>query len=225
MTQQPATGIVTELQVQRKNRRRVSLFVDGEFVVGLDRAVVEHRGLKVGDVLTAVDLSRLVEDQDAFSAKQRALHLLSYRGRSRHEIVDRLTRAGTAPGIVERTVRDLEQLGYLDDADFAERFVASRHQTKGYGPRRLRVELRKLGVANEIAENALKQIANEDQLRESALRLARKHVSRGNRGEEGARRRSRLLQYLVRRGYDYELARSISNQALDEELDAESQTP
>ena len=74
----------------------------------------------------------------------RALNLLGYRARSEAEIRDRLARYGYVGETIEAVILRLEELGYLDDVEFAR--TKAREKARRYGPRRVSVELRKSGV-------------------------------------------------------------------------------
>ena len=81
-------------------------------------------------------------------AMGRALNLLGYRARSEAEIRERLGRYGYAGETIEAVVVRLEELGYLDDEEFAR--LKAREKARRYGPRRVSVELRKSGVGEEL---------------------------------------------------------------------------
>ncbi|KAB8308257.1 regulatory protein RecX [Erwinia endophytica] len=58
------------------------------------------------------------------------------------------------PEQIDRVVVWCYENHYLDDAHFAERFVASRSR-KGYGPQRIRMELEQKGVDRTLTDDAL----------------------------------------------------------------------
>jgi len=58
------------------------------------------------------------------------------------------------PEQIDRVVAWCYESNYLDDARFAERFVASRSR-KGYGPQRIRMELGQKGVAKPLIDETL----------------------------------------------------------------------
>ena len=58
------------------------------------------------------------------------------------------------PELVDRVVAWCYENNYLDDARFAERFVASRSR-KGYGPQRIRMELGQKGIDKALTDRVL----------------------------------------------------------------------
>src|SRR5215204_1723936 len=65
------------------------------------------------------------------------------------EVRDRLTRYGYLGETIDAVVLRLEELGYLDDAEFAR--MKAREKARRYGPRRVSVELKKSGVGETLA--------------------------------------------------------------------------
>jgi regulatory protein len=95
-------------------------------------------------------------------------------------------------------VADLTARGYLDDAAFARHWVAARG-ARGYGPARLRVELRARGVTTALVDAALAGTAEDGEL-ECARAVARRRLPALQRGDR-ARSAARLRDHLLRRGY------------------------
>jgi len=130
-----------------------------------------------------------------------ALRLLARRDYFFQELATRLISRGFPPEDVERTVRRCAELGYLDDARLARRFVELRAPSKGWGPRRLKAELLHRGVAEEVAEHALTSTA---ELGAAALARALELVER--RARPGWWRlhatTARVISSLVTRGFD-----------------------
>ena len=127
-----------------------------------------------------------------------ALRLLGQRARSVAELRTRLLRQDYSPAIVERVITRLKELGYLDDAAFAQRWVETRQRTSPRGAALLQRELLQHGIAGHVADQAVASAAGDAyaQARRAAAprraRLARTDF------ETFARR---LGGFLTRRGF------------------------
>jgi len=95
-------------------------------------------------------------------------------------------------------IDDLAGRGYLDDAAFARRWVEAR-AGRGYGPARLRAELRTRGVAAALIDAALATLAAETGLEQARAVARRRLGALGRRRPDRAA--ARLHDYLMRRGY------------------------
>ena len=95
-------------------------------------------------------------------------------------------------------VADLTARGYLDDEAFARHWVAAR-AARGYGPARLRAELRARGIAAPLVAAALAGGDDDSEL-ERARAAARRRLPALQRGDR-ARAAARLRDHLLRRGF------------------------
>ncbi len=199
-------GQITALRVQKRNRNRVNVYLDGRFAFGL--AAIEAARLRVGQVLSDEDIARLRQRDTAERAAERALDLLSYRPRSEAEIRERLAErydAETAGGVLER----LRRSGLVDDREFARYWVQNRLQHNPRGAMALRQELYQKGVDESAIEEALAEY-DEEEAAARAVERARRKL----RGLAPDLFRRRLTDYLLRRGFPYGVVRAVVQQAL-----------
>ena len=154
------------------------------------------------------------------SAYDAALRLLGVRARSQAELRTRVHDKDFAPTEIESVMTRLAAAGLLDDVDFAEQWVHSRHRHSGKGRTALRHELRQKGVADTVIEHALDQI-DDDAERQRAADLLRRKTSRltaediTDRAQRDKHVR-RLVAMLARRGYAPSLAMSLVNEELNQ---------
>lgn len=192
------TGVV-------ERRGRVRVFVDGEFWAELDSAVVFERGLREGVTLSSEELAEEREAGEKPLAMSRALNILGYRARAVGELRERLGRAGYAAGTVDAVVRRLEELGYLDDEEFARE--TARGKARKYGPRRIVEEIRRSGVAEEVAREAVDEEFEERSEYRIALEAARRRYNTGGGSDATARR---VYGFLMRRGYSADICVEVA---------------
>lgn len=188
-----------------ERRGRAKVFVDGEFWAELDSAVSFELGLSEGVELSdeALEEARVAGERPL--AMTRALNVLGYRARSEGELREKLERAGYATGTVEAVVERLQELGYLDDEEFARN--AAREKARRYGPRRILVDLRRSGVDDEVALGAVEEEFSSDDEIEAASRAAERRYNAGERSDALARR---VYGFLARRGYSVGVCAEIA---------------
>src|SRR3712207_5333474 len=184
-----------EITCVRERRGKARLWVDGEFWAEIDAEVALERGLREGVAFGPEELYEARLAGERALAMGRALHFLGYRARSLREVRDRLRRYGYGEETVEGVLRRLEELGYLDDEEFAR--TSTREKARLYGPRRVSAELRRSGVDAELAQNVVdEEFAGRSEVEEVRSAAARRY----NRGGSDAEAR-RVYGFLVRRGY------------------------
>ena len=188
---------ITALQPQKRNRRRVSVFIDGAFLFGLSSETVGVLGLRVGREVDRAELDRIAHEEQLHEARQYAFLLLSYKARTTSELTQRLTRKGFSPDIVSHTLQRLAELKMVDDAGFARRFAEDRIAIGHKGKWRVRGELLKRGIDRHQIDAALEQAPDETA---AAREVAEKYLSRNRRLEPDVLKR-RLYALLARRGF------------------------
>jgi len=90
-------------------------------------------------------------DTSPRDARIAAMRLLTRREHSSQELKQKLIHKGFEPGLVETLLQDLRQERLLSDERFAESYMRSRI-SRGYGPVRIKQELRQRGTSEEIIE-------------------------------------------------------------------------
>lgn len=156
------------------------------------------------------------EEQEA-AAKEICLRLLTDRARSKHELATKLRQKGVADEIAEKVLERFDEVGLIDDQAFADAWVRSRHRARGLGRRAIAQELRRKGVAKEVADEALTEVddaAEEQRARELVDRRLRTLTVTGPEDRQKAGRR--LLGMLARKGYPPPIAYRVVRTALAE---------
>ena len=135
-------------------------------------------------------------------ARGLAWRSLNKRDRTVDEVGGMLLGKRVEPAVADQVVTELIELGYLDDARYAQRFAEDRRRLDAWGSDRIARRLRELGVDREAIEAAVAAQEPEEELA-AALELLRRRCPAPptTRAE-----RDRALGILIRRGYAPELA-------------------
>lgn len=150
------------------------------------------------------------DDAPQRSAYDRALGWLARREQSRRELRARLDRSGYDEGEAEAALDRLGGAQYQSDERFAEMLVRTR-VAQGYGPRRIRAELR----THAIPEPTIRELLTQAEVDWTALaqQLVRRRYGRptNDRAE-----RDRRAQFLLRRGFDAATVRTVTHVDVDD---------
>jgi regulatory protein len=151
-------------------------------------------------------------------ARNLCLRLLTARARTRAELAAQLTKRGYPDDVGERVLDRLADVGLVDDQDFAQQWVRSRHLNAGKGKRALAAELRTKGVDDEVITEALADV-DADAERVRAERLVADKLRRERLGDaaDDAKVTRRLVGMLARRGYHQSMAFDVVKVALASE--------
>lgn len=201
--------------MQKRNKERVNVYLDGEFAFGLSRIVAAW--LHPGQELSAEKIAELQAQDDIEVALQRALNFLSYRPRSEKEVRQNLKKHNYDQAVIDEIIERLVRGRLVDDAYFAELWVENRSEFRPRGSRMLRVELRQKGVPDRMIEQAL---SNLDELN-LAIKAAQKKSHRFKNLEQDEFRK-KMYGFLARRGFHYEVIAEVVA-TIWEEISSESE--
>jgi regulatory protein len=212
------TRCITAIEPQLRHPERRSIFLDGEFALGVDGEVIARAALRVGQELSLAQLQEVARIEERRVARDAALAVLGHRDRSAREIERRLLRKGFEPEVVAEVMEQLERHELVDDRRFARAWVAGHTGSRPYGPDRLAAALRARGVDREAIDEAVGTIDPDTEL-DLALRAGQKLIA-GRPVAPDTRRR--LAAALRRRGYSWEIIRPVCDQLLSDAAESET---
>lgn len=194
------------IDTPRVSARLRVLSVDGSVLRTTSKAVVRGLGLQAGEIEDPSGIVRQIREIEPAIANRRALMLLSYRERSRAEIVRSLSHDGYPADVIDAVCSRLTANGLLDDDRFIEGYVRIK-QAAGWGFDRIRRGLVLAGIDAHDAERLCLDTPDDEY--ERALEVARR------RPEHVRADVSRLAATLARRGFcpdiAWRAARAISS--------------
>jgi regulatory protein len=203
-------GVVTALEVQKRNKKRVNVYLDGEYAFSLpiDEAAKLHKGQQLDDS----GIAALKGEDEVQRAVDSAARFLAVRPRSTYEVRQNLLQKDVPEPMIAVVMTRLEALGYLDDEAFATFWVQQRNSFKPVSQRALRYELRQKGLPDTL----IAQVLDGTDFDDAALRAAESQLRR-LRGSTPRQFRDKLLTFLQRRGFSYSDAKAAIRK-LDETL-------
>lgn len=135
--------------------------------------------------------------------KDQILNLLSYRDRSCYELKERLLKKGYQEENINQAISHLLKLGYLNDEEFASKWVKSRIKHRPRGRNLLKKELYSKGVDQEIVDKVVNNLVDDYQELETGISLAKKWIISHERDI------NKLKRYLYNKGFSITLINKI----------------
>ncbi|TNE49063.1 MAG: recombinase RecX [Deltaproteobacteria bacterium] len=212
-------GTITKLQQQRKDPKRVSIFIDEEFAFGMNMELAMQHALEKGRFLTVEKQREVWQAERLLRAKTSALDYIAYKARTEHEVFTKLRSNGFEEEIVESVIARFRDLGYINDEQYAQQYAKSRLNNKGHGPRRIQNDLRRRGVSSSHISDAIDNLSDNESQIEIAYTLAEKRWARLAKESNPLKRRKKLQDFLVRRGFDFDTIRAVVDRVRKESND------
>lgn len=192
--------LVTEITEVNKKRSRV--FLDEEFAFVLYKGELGHYGIEVGAELSEEAYAEIMADLVIRRAKLRALHILEAGDRSELELRDKLKR-DYPEAAVDTAVEYVKSYRYVDDEEYARRFVESNKSKKS--ARMLSIQLEQKGIDRELAQELLEEAGDCEE--EQIGKLLRQKVKPGESLDPA--KKQKVIASLMRKGYPYEKIRRV----------------
>ena len=202
-------GKITALEVQKRNKERVNVYLDGEYAFSL--AMIEAARLRREQVLSDAEIAELQARDAVERGLEQAVRFLSYRPRSIREIAQNLKEKGLEGPVVDQVIDRLEGLGYVDDLAFARFWVQNRDEFRPKGPLALRQELKQKGVSGRLIDQVLDEVDFADAAYRAAAQQARRWQSL-----DSQQFRAKLYPFLARRGFTGETCRDVIDRLIEE---------
>lgn len=142
-----------------------------------------------------------------------ALYLLELRDRSVGEIKAKMERKKFSSDEIKKTIDFLLSKKFLDDRKFTARFIKEKRDLQHWGNYRIKMELRKKRVSDEIIDELIL-----DQSENSELETAREAADlwrRKNSNCPAEKVYQRLGGYLSRQGFSYDLVKTVIEDVLN----------
>jgi len=208
------TRRITALTLQKHNRQRVNIYLDGEFAFGL--AYIVAAWLQIGMELDEEKISALKAEDEREAAYQRALNWIDYRPHSATEIRQKLEHQAASQETIFYVMDRLERSHLVDDSAFAQNWVENRAELRPRSRRALAFELRKRGIQPDIIDQSIAAMDDNEMAYQAAQRQVHKlsHL-------DWKDFRQKMLRHLAQRGFNYETSSEATQRVWKNEHEME----
>ncbi len=175
---------------------RFAIFIDDKYSLALSAQTILDKSISPGQEITSVDLDDLKHFQLNNDLYNRSLRYVSIRLRSEAEMRAYLKRKEATQDQIKAVIKKLKLLDLINDKKYADAYIHDKLILSSSSKRKLTYELRKKEISEDIISTALdnSEIDDSDSL---------KHLINQKRSQSKYKDDLKLMQYLVRRGYNY----------------------
>ncbi|MGB3262159.1 recombination regulator RecX [Paenisporosarcina sp.] len=209
-------SVITKIMRQKNNPERYNIYLEEKYAFAVDESLLIKYQLSKGKVLEDWERDEIVYDDEVRKAFNKALHFLSFRMRSEHEVKKKLLDAEYGEAVVLEAIQKLYQLDFLNDESFSKALLETQKKTGKKGPRAIQQELKKKGIDKSLQEEVLETYTEEEQAKIAqglAEKIANQHSSKTPRQVK-----QKIQDTLLRKGYSYAI---ISKAIEDIEFETE----
>lgn len=193
---------ITSIEFQKKNKDRVNIYVDGEYLFSVYAEMVYKYNLEKGKDVDKDYLVSVVKEDDFEKAKNKALNSISRVEKSEKKIREKLVE-DFDEDTIERVIEFLKKHSFVDDKRFANRIIENDQKFKKIGKRKIKQNLYLKGIEGNDIEKALSNLDEETE-KENAIYLANKRLTKIKDTDKN-KIRQKLYQHLSYKGFSYDI--------------------
>ena len=194
---------ITSAEKSRKNKDRLSIYIDGKFSFTISEEDYISMNLYDNPVLTEDTIDYIKNTLNFREAKSLAVRYLSIKLRTEKEVRTKLQDAGYDSTCTEKVIDELKAIGYINNKLYAQKYVFDRSKLKPLSKKLMKHELQARGISEEIADLVLDDWKVEDIVVAESL-LKRKFGKYDLTDEKILKKAS---MFLLHRGFSHERIR------------------
>jgi regulatory protein len=206
--------MITAIEKIKKTNKYL-IFYNGEAAGALSSAALLLARLSVGQEIGNVELRKRIEEGERSDALNDLLSALSRFTITESGAKHKLTAKGYSESAIGYAISRAKEYGYIDDAEYAKRYVESNIRNKG--KRRIKEELKQKGLDSGIIEENLAKSDEYSSCRETLATILRlKKIQKLHTVPYADK--AKIVRSLLYKGFDYD---TIKQAFADYECDTE----
>lgn len=205
-------SVITSISIQKNNKNRCNVFVDGDFFMSLPIELVYSYSLKTGTEINETKIKELALEKDKSDALNMSISYINRYSKTKKQLKEYLIKKGYSDNVIRYCVAKLTEYGLINDTSFAKQYI--ENNSVNSGKRLLSYKLMMKGIAKEEIDTVFEN--SDIDYNEKAKELAEKRL----KGKEINRQMlSKTFKYLISKGFSYDEA----NYAISEYKEMENE--
>lgn len=210
----PEVGVkIAEIHSSKNKKGYVyCISVDGEYfgLYPFD-AILQHQITKQ-TIFTGELIGAFRTTVESMVIRSLALQYATYKPRTEKQVREALAKKGFIGESIQEAIDFLYSFQYLNDEEYARNFALASLDKKPMGKKVLHYTLQTKGISSAIIERVLDDVYPKENIEELALKVVEKRFRKKN--ELTKELIEKEVQYLLRKGFSYEVVKDIRNKLL-----------
>lgn len=206
--------IITEIRKQQKGTGKYNVFIDWEYAFALSLQDIEYFKIKEGYTIPEETYEFIQKNLVYIKAQDTALYYIGYKMRTEQEVRKKLSNKEFSDTVVDDIMTFLNKYRYVDDKEYAEKYVKDRKRSNPRSVTVLKQELQNKGIAEEICLEALEE-EEVDEKQGVSYWIQKK--TKGGTVPVDEKKKMQLYNFLQRKGYHYSLIKEAMRELEEED--------
>ncbi|MGK0555133.1 recombination regulator RecX [Macrococcus capreoli] len=211
---------ITRIEVQKNNKERFNLYINGEFFAGIDAATYVYFNLRKDLILTDQQLVEIGEYDGYRVAINKALQYLSYKKRTEQEVRHYLAQLEVNAQAADKAILYCKDNGYINHEDYCISLMNTILNTTDKGPVFYAQKLKELGIEQSLIErytNQFESLITEERIESIANKIIKKYEKK----QSSRMIQQKIMQTLIQKGYNLDIANdALKNVKIESNEDA-----
>ena len=200
-------AIITKIEIQKRNKERVNLFLDGEYAFSISTELVYKEGLKTKDEIDSDKLKIIADHESQIRCKNSALRIIEKSWKTEKEVRDKLILKGYEDNSINKSIEFLKEYNFINDSNYTKAFI--RDKLKSQGSQKIKYTLIQKGISKETIDEELSNL-NKESEKSTAFNMAKKKFDIIKKKENDNYKISgKLYRYLISKGYEYDVTSEV----------------
>ena len=190
------------LKFKKEGKDKYKLFLDNNESISLYEDVIIKNNLLLSKEIENNKLDDLISQNNIIYAYNVALKYITFKMRSIKETDKYLLQKGFEKYIIKKVLERLIKEGYLNDLNFAKSFINDRIKLTPSGPIKIKKELLKYGVKEDIINSEIEKI-DINIIEEKLKKLLEKQIKIKKGSLNSVK--LKLINYFINLGYEKDM--------------------
>ncbi len=204
---------ITAIEKNEKVSSMAAVILDNNITFCLPKKRIELLELKEGKNITEETLNYILDTEIYAAARSAAVSFLAMKLRTAYEVSQKLSDMGYGEAIIEKVIDNLKEINYIDDYNYACKYISEKSKLKPKSVKLLSMELKQKGITDDIINNTFENFELDEG--EVALELLRKRFSKYTAFDE--KMIQKMKTFLAGRGFSYsQISKAVTEFLPDE---------
>lgn len=205
---------ITKIEEQKNNPNRCSIFVEGNFLIGVSLYVIKKHKIEVGNEIDENKLKKICHEDNLEKGKSYAIDYLI--NKPKKVILDKLKTKGYDEEVTNEIIAFMSKYGYIDDENYAKKFTKDANNIKKDGINKIKQKLKTKGISDNHIEKALSKVTEKEQFNNAYHKINKKIENYKEKSKNKYELKSKCFKYLLNQGFKTEIIQKVLNEILEE---------
>lgn len=199
---------ITKIEIQKRNKDRVNVFVDEEYAFSLHAEIVYKNNIRIGQEITKDFIENISEVEEQKQANTYALNLISRAFKTEKQIRTKMNEKGFKESHIDSTVDMLKSYKYIDDTLYTKNYISDSVNFTKSGKNKIKTKLYQKGIDSETIKEMIDELVDDEQQFNAALEIGAKKY-KTIRETDIRKKNQKLTSFLQYRGFSFDIIKKV----------------